>query len=139
VDDERWTPGMPALQRQEVPVRRDAQGRPIVPSRVAETRPTPLAGSFIYLSIVVFLCGIVAITALELGTPATSPVVRIPVLIGGLVLLLVGTDTIVRIWRSAWAWMPINRGRAVFRFVWLAAVAIGIAAAVGISAALLAP
>jgi hypothetical protein len=122
---------MPSLQRQELPVRRDVRGRPLVPSRVPETQPTPLAGAFIWLSIVVFLCGIVAITALELGTPVTSPLVKVPALVGAAVLLLVGADTIVRIWRSAWAWMPVDRGRGLFRFVWIAAVATGLAVVTG--------
>ena len=25
----------------------------------------------------------------------------------------------VRIWRSAWAWMPVNRGRGLFRLAWV--------------------
>ena len=28
VDDERWTPGMPVLDRQSVPLQRDVHGRP---------------------------------------------------------------------------------------------------------------
>ena len=38
-----------------VPV--DARGRPLVPQRVPEARPTPLQDAFIHLSIVVLVCG----------------------------------------------------------------------------------
>ena len=76
--------GGPALDRQERPIRLDATGRPLVPQRVPEVSPTPLTEWFIYLSVVVLVCGVVAIMALELGTPVSSPLVKVPVLIGGL-------------------------------------------------------
>ena len=109
----------PALDRQERPVRLDVHGRPLVPSRVPETKPTPLQDNFIYVSIIVLICGVVAIMALEWGTPMSSPWVKVPVLIGGLALVAVTVDAIVRIWRSAWAWLPVERGRGLFRFVWV--------------------
>jgi hypothetical protein len=115
--------GMPALERQERPVPRDQQGRPLVPQRVPETRPTPLQDSFIYLSIVVLVCGVVAIMALELGTPMSSLLVKVPVLIGGSVLLAVTADALVRVWRSVGAWRPVDVGRARFRVVWSAVLA----------------
>jgi hypothetical protein len=118
VDHDDVVHGGPALDRQERPVRRDAQGRPLVPSRVPETRPTPLQDNFIYFSIVVLVCGVVTIGALELGTPLGSPVVKVAVVIGGLTLVAVTLDAIVRIWRAAWAWLPVDRGRGIFRFVW---------------------
>ncbi len=108
----------PALDRQTRPLRLDAHGRPLVPSRVPETKPTPLQENFIYFSIVVLICGVVAIGALELGTPLASPLVKVPVLIGGAVLIVVSLDAIVRIWRAARAWMPVDRGRGMFRLVW---------------------
>jgi hypothetical protein len=123
VDDERSFTGMPALDRQEVPVRRDAAGRRLVPARVPETRPTRLGDAFIYLSIVVLVCGVVAISALEFGATLTSPLVRFPVLVGGAVLAVVTVDALVRVWRSAWAWLPVDRGRGAFRFVWAATLA----------------
>jgi hypothetical protein len=110
--------GGPALDRQERPVRFDVQGRPIVPSRVPEDRPTPLRDSFIYVSIGALICGVITIVALELGTPFSSLWVRIPVLIGGVLLLAVTVDAIVRILRSAKAWMPVHRATAWFRVVW---------------------
>jgi hypothetical protein len=118
--------GGPALDRQGPPLRRDASGRPLVPSRVPETRPTPLQGAFIYLSIVVLVCGVIAITALELGAPLAAPIVRLPVLLGGALLAAVTVDAIVRIWRSAHAWMPIDRGRALFRVVWAAVLVLSL-------------
>ena len=112
--------GVPALDRQERPVRLDVRGRPVVPSRVPETRPTPLQDLFIYLSIGVLFSGVIAIMALELGTPMSSLWVKVPVLVGGTLLLAVTADAIVRIWRSALAWLPVARGTAIFRMVWTA-------------------
>lgn len=126
MDDERSLPGVPQLHRQELPVRRDAAGRRLVPARVPEPRPTPLQGVFIYLSTVVLICGVAAITAIELGTPIGAPLVRIPALIGGALLAVLTVDAIVRVWRSAWAWLPVDRGRGLFRFVWVAALAVGL-------------
>ena len=113
----------PKLHRQELPVRRDAAGRPLVPSRLPETRPPVLGDWFIYLSIVVLVCGVIAITALEMGARVADPVVRLPVLVGGLVLVVVAVDALVRVWRSAWAWLPVNRARGLARFIWAATLA----------------
>ncbi|MBA3307321.1 MAG: hypothetical protein H0T04_01395 [Chloroflexi bacterium] len=117
----------PRLDRQEVKVARDAKGRPLVPSRVPETRPTPLQDAFIYLSIGVLVSGVIAITALELGARLSDPVIRLPVLVGGALLALVTLDAMVRIWRSAWAWLPVDRGRGLFRFVWVAVLGASLA------------
>ncbi|MDQ3870188.1 MAG: hypothetical protein M3301_01055, partial [Chloroflexota bacterium] len=118
MEDERELRGAPVLHRQRGPVR-DNAGQPLhAPSRVPETRPTPLQGAFIHLSIVVLVCGAVAISALELGVHPREPIVRVPVLVGGAVLAVVAADAMVRIWRSAWAWLPVDRGRGMFRFVW---------------------
>ena len=122
----------PHLDRQEVRVARDARGRPLVPSRVPETRPTPLQDAFIYLSIGVLFSGVIAITALELGAKLSDPVVRLPVLIGGALLALVTMDAMVRIWRSAWAWLPVDRGRGLFRFVWVGVLALSLMVLAGI-------
>jgi hypothetical protein len=113
------------LDRQERPEPLDASGRPLVPQRVAETRPTPLQDWFIYLSVIVLICGTVAISALELGAQPADLIVRLPVAIGAFVLALVTADAVARVWRSAWAWLPVNRGRGLFRFVWVA-VLIGV-------------
>ena len=116
-DEEIYEHG-PALDRQERRERLDVQGRPLIPSRVPETRPTPLQDNFIYFSIVVLVCGVVAIGALEAGSPLGSTVVKVPTLIGGAVLIVVSLDAIVRIWRAARAWLPVDRGRGLFRLVW---------------------
>ena len=113
----------PKLHRQELPERRDAAGRPLVPSRIPETQPPVLGDWFIYLSIVVLVCGVIAITALEMGASVADPVVRLPVLLGGTLLAVVALDALVRVWRSAWAWMPVNRTRGLSRFVWAATLA----------------
>ncbi len=115
--------GVPQLDRQEQPVPVDVHGRPLVPQRVPEVAPTPLQSSFIYLSIIVLICGVIAIAALELGTPMSSLWVKIPVLIGGVVLLAVTTDALLRVWRSVGAWWNVDRGRAWFRVVWVAVLA----------------
>ncbi len=101
----------------------DVHGRPLVPQRVPELEPTPLQSSFIYLSIVVLICGVIAIAALELGTPMSSLWVKIPVLIGGLTLLAVTADALVRVWRSIGAWWGVDRNRALFRVVWVVVIA----------------
>jgi hypothetical protein len=119
VDHDDIVHGGPALDRQERAPPLDVRGRPLVPSRVPETRPTPLQDNFIYFSIVVLICGVIAIGALELGSSLGSLAVKVPVVIGGLVLIVVSADAIVRIWRAAWAWMPIDRGRGAFRLVWV--------------------
>ena len=124
--------GVPQLDRQERPVPIDVHGRPLVPQRVPELDPTPLQSSFIYLSIVVLICGVIAIGALELGTPMSSLWVKIPVLIGGVVLLAVTLDTLVRVWRSVGAWWDVDRGRALFRIVWVAVIAASIVAVAAI-------
>jgi hypothetical protein len=115
---------MPLLDRQERPVRLDSSGRPLVPGRVPETRPTPLQEAFIPLSLVALICGVVAITALNLGAALSDPLVRVPMLVAAVVLAVVTVDALVRVWRSVWAWLPVDRGRALFRLVWVAALAI---------------
>jgi hypothetical protein len=132
VDHDDILPGRP-LDRQERPVRLDASGRRLLPNRVPETRPTPLQQAFIPLSVVVLVCGVVAITALELGTPLGSPIVKVPVLLGGTILVAVTIDAIVRIWRSAWAWLPVDRGLGVFRFVWVAALVVSLVVIVAVT------
>ncbi len=131
MDDERWQPGMPVLARQEVAPAAPRPGRQAVPQRVPETRPTPLQGVFIYLSVIVLICGTLAISAWELGAPLAAPVVRLPVLIAAGLLVLVTADATVRIGRSVAAWWPVARGRAAFRAVWVGVLLIGIALELG--------
>lgn len=119
----------PQLDRQPRPERRNERPRP--PQRLPETRPPLLGDWFIYLSIVVLVCGVIVITALEFGQPLSSPIVRLPFLLAGLVLIVLSVDAIIRVWRSAWAWLPIDRGRGLFRFVWVAVLALILLATVG--------
>ena len=121
MDDPRYEPGMPVLDRQAV---REPQLPPslqgLPPRSVPELRPTPLQRHFISLSVVALVCGAIAISALELGVPLGSPLVKLCVLIGAPLLLLTTADAALRIWRSAWAWMPVNPGRGAFRLAWFA-------------------
>ena len=124
MEDERHLPGMPELHRQPVVERSLPAGSQAPPRFVPETRPTPLQRHYINLSAVALVCGFMAITALELGVPLGSPFVKLCVLVGAPLLFVTMADAGLRIWRSAWAWMPVDRGRGLFRLAWVAAVAI---------------
>jgi len=132
MDDPRWEPGMPVLDRQ--PVRAPTlppslQGLP--PRSVPEVAPTPLQHHYVLLSVPVLVCGFIAITALEVGVPLGSPLVKLCVLIALPLLLVTTADAVVRIWRSAWAWMPVDRTKGWFRLAWVAVSVIGLVALVG--------
>jgi hypothetical protein len=145
MDDERWEPGMPVLDRQPV---RDEDARPpasvrvpagrgraaldahagsslppslrgLPPRSVPEVAPTPLQKHFVLLSAPALVAGAIAITALELGAGFGHPLVKLCVLVAGPLLLATTADATVRIWRSAWAWMPVDRGRGLFRLTWV--------------------
>jgi hypothetical protein len=118
MDDPRWEPGMPVLDRQALAARS--------PRNVPETAPTPLQKHYINLSAIALLAGFVAITALETGSTLGSPLVKVCILVGAPILIVTTADASLRIWRSAWAWMPINRNRGLFRLAWLAVSALGI-------------
>ncbi len=136
MDDERWEPGMPVLDRQG-PAHRprpaslppSLQGLP--PRSVPEVAPTPLQRHYINLSVVVLICGAIAITALNLGARLGDPLIKLCVIVATPLLVVTTADAIIRIWRSAWAWMPVDRGRAWFRLAWVAVSIIGLAALVG--------
>jgi hypothetical protein len=131
MDDERWERGMPTLKRQavRVPVLPPSlQGLP--PRSVPETAPTPLQPHYVLLSVPVLILGAVAITALELGAPLGSPLVKICVAVGAPLLVVTTLDALVRIWRSAWAWMPVDAARGLFRLAWVAASLVGLLALV---------
>jgi len=51
--------------------------------------------------------------------------------------VLTTADAGLRIWRSAWAWMPVDRGKGLFRLSWVAATAVLLAAIVGAAAVVL--
>ena len=104
-----------------------------------ETRPTPLGDWFIYLSVVVLICGVIVVSALEFGARLSDLVVRVPLIVGGGLLVTVTVDALARVWRSAWAWLPVDRGRGLFRFVWTAVLAgVLVAAAAAVVLAVLA-
>jgi hypothetical protein len=158
MDDERWEQGMPVLDRQAagapgpVPTAAPAPtfaGRPastlppslqgLPPRSVPETDPTPLQKHYVLLSVPVLILGAIAITALEVGTPLGSPLIKLCVLIAAPLLLVTTADALVRIWRSAWAWMPVDRTKGLFRLAWVVVSVVGLAALVAASfAALLA-
>ena len=146
MDDERWEPGMPVLDRQAVaePVPRprpqpnlppSLQGLP--PRSVPEVAPTPLQRHYINLSVVVLICGAIAITALNLGARIGDPLIKLLVLIAAPLLVVTTADAILRIWRSAWAWMEVDRGKGLFRLAWVAVSLVGLGALVAASIAVL--
>jgi hypothetical protein len=125
MDDPRYEPGMPVLDRQAVRepgLPPSLQGLP--PRSVPELRPTPLQRHYVSLSVVALICGAIAITALELGAGLASPLVKLCVAVGTPILFLTTADAALRIWRSAWAWMPVNAGRGAFRLAWFAATVV---------------
>jgi hypothetical protein len=135
MDDERWEPGMPVLDRQAVaeathvaapghPVRPDESHLPpslrgLPPRSVPEASPTPLQKHYVLLSAPALILGAIAITALELGAGFESPLVKACILLAAPLLLITTADATLRIWRSAWAWMPVDRGRGLFRLAWV--------------------
>ena len=132
MDDPRWEPGMPTLDRQAVRtpvVPPSLQGLP--PRSVPEVAPTPLQKHYVLLSVPVLILGAIAITALEVGASFGSPLVKVCVLIALPLLVITTADAVVRIWRAAWAWMPVDRTKGLFRLAWVAVSLIGLAALVG--------
>lgn len=144
MDDERWEPGMPVLDRQAPgTVRRPAPG-PFPPSlqglparSVPEVAPTPLQKHYVNLSVVVLVCGAVAITALNLGARLGDPLIKLCVIVATPLLLVTTGDAIVRIARSARAWMPVDAGRAWFRVAWVAVSVVGLGALISAAIAVL--
>ena len=121
---------MAVLDRQAVADRQPPSGRAgdaslppslrgLPPRSVPEVAPTPLQKHFVLLSAPALVAGAIAITALELGVPLGSLLVKLCVVIAAPLLLLTTVDATVRIWRSAWAWMSVDRGRGLFRLAWV--------------------
>jgi hypothetical protein len=124
MDDERWEPGMPELDRQPINA-----GRAV--DRIPETKPTPLQKHYINLSAIALVAGALAITAIEAGTPMASPIVKLCALVAAPIFVLTTADAALRFYRSAWAWMPIDPGRGLFRLTWMLAALLGIGVVVG--------
>ena len=95
--------------------------RGLPPRSVPEVAPTPLQRHFVLLSAPALILGAIAITALEAGAGFGSWLVKLCVLVAAPLLLATTADAAVRIWRSAWAWMPVDRGRGLFRLTWVLA------------------
>jgi hypothetical protein len=130
MDDERWEAGMPVLSRQEIGAVRG-------PDRIPETRPTPLQRHYINLSAIALVAGAVGITALEAGSPISSPLVKLCALVAAPIFVITTGDAALRFWRSAWAWMPVDRGRGLFRLTWVGAALLGIGIAIGAASLIL--
>ena len=132
MDDERWEPGMPALDRQAVrpPTALPPSLQGLPPRSVPEVAPTPLQKQYINLSVVVLICGAIAITALNLGARLGDPLIKLCVIVAAPLLVVTTADAIVRIWRSAWAWMNVDRGKGLFRLAWVAVSLVGLGALV---------
>lgn len=130
--------GMPALDRQPVrtPVLPPSlQGLP--PRSVPETAPTPLQRHYVLLSVPVLILGAIAITALEVGAGLGSPLVKLCVIVAAPLLVVTTADAVVRIWRSAWAWMPVDRGKGLFRLAWVVVTIVGLTALVAAAVAVI--
>jgi hypothetical protein len=124
MDDERWESGMPVLDRQAVREPAVPRGLPpslaaLPPRSVPEVEPTPLQKHFVLLSAPALIAGAIAITALELGAGLGSPLVKLCVLVAAPLLTITTVDATVRIWRSAWAWMTVDRCKGLFRLAWV--------------------
>ena len=130
LEDPRWEPGMPVLDRQGI-------GADRAPDRIPETAPTPLQRHYINLSAVALVAGAIAITAIETGIPLSSPIVKFCALIGAPLFVLTTGDAALRFYRSAMAWMPIDRGRGLFRLTWVVAALLGIGVVLGFASVIL--
>ncbi|HEV8488930.1 MAG TPA: hypothetical protein VGQ58_03990 [Candidatus Limnocylindrales bacterium] len=136
MDDERWEAGMPVLDRQAIGAAVPARARVattlppsllgLPPRSVPEIAPTPLQKHYVLLSVPVLILGAIAITALELGAPLGSPLVKLCVVIAAPLLVITTADAVVRIWRSAWAWMPVDRSKGLFRLAWVITSLVGL-------------
>lgn len=138
MDDERWEAGMPVLDRQ--PVREVAPAAPLpaslaglAPRSVPETKPTPLQKHYVLVSAPALVAGAIAITAVEFGMPVGSLLVKLCVLVAAPLLLIGTADATLRIWRSAWAWMTVDRGRGLFRLAWVGASVVFLAVIVAVT------
>ena len=107
------------------------------PDRIPETKPTPLQRQYINLSAIALVAGAIAITAIETGIPLSSPIVKLCALIGAPLFVVTTADAAIRFYRSAMAWLPIDRGRALFRLTWVLAALLGIGVVLGFASVIL--
>ena len=60
-----------------------------------------------------------------------SLLIKLCVLIAAPLLLITTLDATLRIWRAAWAWMPVDRGKGLFRLAWVVVSLVFLALIVG--------
>lgn len=125
---------MPVLDRQAIGANAAPARRP---DRIPETRPTPLQRHYISLSAIALVAGAVAITAIEAGVAFSSPLLKLCALVGAPIFVVTTADAALRFWRSAWAWMPVDPGRGLFRIAWTVVAIIGIGFVVGVASMIL--
>ena len=113
-------PGLPPAGLAPAPSGIPASLVGLPPRSVPEARPTPLQKHYVLLSAPALVLGTVAITALEMGVALGSPLIKLCVLVAAPLLAIANADAIVRIWRSAWAWMPVDATKGRFRLAWVA-------------------
>ena len=118
------------LDRQEV-TRRDAS-RPEPPQRLPEAKPPVFGDWFIYLSVIVLFCGIIAITALNFGATLRDPIVKLTGAIAAGLLAPLSADAAIRSWRAAWVWLPVDKPRAYSRFIWTLVLVASFVASIGV-------
>ena len=58
-------------------------------------------------------------------------------LVAAPIFVVTTADAALRFYRSAWAWMPINPGRGLFRLAWVLAALLGIGVAIGAASLIL--
>ena len=122
---------MPVLDRQGI------VGRDRTPDRIPEMQPTPLQRHYINLSAIALVAGAIAITAIETGAPLSSPIVKLCALVGAPLFVITTADAALRFYRSAKAWLPVDRGRALFRLTWVVAALLGIGVVLGFATVIL--
>ena len=122
---------MPVLHRQGIGAER-------MPDRIPETQPTPLQRHYINLSAIALVAGAIAITAIETGVPMSSAIVKLCAIVGAPLFIVTTADAALRFYRSAMAWMPLDRGRGLFRLTWVAAALLGIGVVAGFASLILA-
>ena len=122
---------MPVLHRQGIGAER-------MPDRIPETQPTPLQPHYINLSAIALVAGAIAITAIETGAPMSSTIVKVCAIVGAPLFILTTADAALRFYRSAMAWLPIDRGRGLFRLTWVVAALLGIGVVAGFASVILA-
>ena len=121
---------MPVLDRQPINAGQ-------APDRIPETAPTPLQRHYINLSAIALIAGALAITAIEAGIPMSSPLVKLCAIVGAPIFVLTTADAAIRFWRSAWAWMPIDRGRGIFRILWTVVALLGVGVVIGLASVII--